>query len=108
MPEEWLQIKGDLSVRAFLFEQQRTQCPFDEHLDRVMFVMEWLLLRKGAFHAQAHYSSSQLTRWFYGDPFNYKVHACDEVIAPGLLEFPAGSVLRRPGSCGSVAHTSHL
>lgn len=29
MPGRWLQIKGDPSVRAFLFEQERTISVFD-------------------------------------------------------------------------------
>ena len=86
MPERWLQIKGDPSVRAFLFEQQRVQSLFDEHIDRVLEVMRQLLTRKGVFHVKAHFSSSQLTCWSYDDPYNYRVYIKEEVAAPGFLD----------------------
>jgi hypothetical protein len=35
MPERWLQIKGDASVRAQMFEQLRTQSLFDDAIDRL-------------------------------------------------------------------------
>lgn len=86
MPERWLQIKGDPSVRAFLFEQQRVTSVFDEHLDQVLRVMQELLTRKGAFHVKAHFSSSQLTCWFYDDPYNYRVYVREAVIEAGFLD----------------------
>ncbi|MCB1791818.1 MAG: hypothetical protein KDJ27_03490 [Gammaproteobacteria bacterium] len=86
MAEQWLQIKGDPSVRAFLFEQQRVQSLFDEHLDRIHGVMHALLSNKGVFHVKAHYSSSQLTCWFYDDPYNYRVYVREEATDPGFLD----------------------
>ncbi len=86
MPEHWLQIKGDPSVRAFLFEQQRVQSLFDEHMDHVMYVMSQVLTRKGVFHTKVHFSSSQLTCWFYDDPYNYRVYVREQVIDPGFLD----------------------
>ena len=35
MPQKWLQIKGDPSVREFLFQQSRKQSLFDENIDKV-------------------------------------------------------------------------
>jgi hypothetical protein len=64
MPQRWLQVKGDPSVRAFLFEQSRVESLFDSKLDRIHEVVRLLLTRKGAFHVKVHYSSSQLTCWF--------------------------------------------
>jgi hypothetical protein len=86
MPERWLQVKGDPSVRAFLFEQQRVQSQFDEHLDHIHEVMHALLTRKGVFHVKAHYSSSQLTCWFYDDPYNYRVYVREQASDPGFLD----------------------
>lgn len=89
MPERWLQVKGDPSVRAFLFEQQRVSSVFDEHIDQVLRVMHELLTRKGAFHVKAHFSSSQLTCWFYDDPYSYRVYVREAVVEPGFLDtFP--------------------
>lgn len=86
MPEQWLQIKGDPSVRAFLFDQQRVQSLFDEYLDDVLRVMQRLLVEKGVFHVKAHFSSSQLTCWFYDDPYNYRVFVREAVIATDFVD----------------------
>lgn len=89
MPKRWLQVKGDPSVRAFLFQQSRQVSLFDQNIDRVHEIIQALATEKGAFHVKAHYSSSQLTCWFYDDPYNYRVYVREEVLAPGFLEsFP--------------------
>lgn len=89
MPERWLQIKGDPSVRAFLFQQSRAQSLFDDRIDEVHGIVQALLTRKGVFHAKIHYSSSQLTCWFARDPFCYEKFVREEVLAPGFLDrFP--------------------
>ena len=90
MPKRWLQVKGDPSVRAFLFEQSRQKSIFDERLDHIHRLVYALMSSKGAFHVKVHYSSSQLTCWFYDDPYNYKVYISDEVLDPGFLDsFPS-------------------
>ena len=86
MSEHWLQIRGDPSVRAFLFQQQRVESVFDQHLDHVLEVMRLLLTAKGVFHVKAHFSSSQLTCWFYGDPYNYRVYVREEVVDPAFVD----------------------
>ena len=89
MPQRWLQIKGDPSVRAFLFEQQRVASLFDGSLDQVHALVAALLTRKGVFHAKVHYSSSQLTCWFARDPFCYEKFLKEEVLEEGFLDrFP--------------------
>lgn len=89
MPQRWLQIKGDPSVRAFLFQQSRAQSLFDERIDDVHAIVQALLTSKGVFHAKIHYSSSQLTCWFARDPFCYEKFVREEVLAPGFLDrFP--------------------
>jgi|GEM_PF-6785155 len=35
MPNRWLQIKGDPSVRGFLFQQQRVESLCDAPIDRI-------------------------------------------------------------------------
>ena len=86
MPERWLQIKGDPSVRAFLFQQQRVESRFDQQIDCVLDTMFRLLVTKGAFHVKAHFSSSQLTCWFHADPYNYQVFVGDDVLAADFLD----------------------
>ena len=89
MPRRWLQVRGDPSVRAFLFQQSRQVSLFDEHLDRVHEIIRVLTCAKGVFHIKAHYSSSQLTCWFYDDPYNYRVYVKEEVLGQGFLDgFP--------------------
>ena len=86
MPERWLQVKGDPSVRNFLFEQRRIESLFDTDLDRIHDIVHTLLTMKGAFHVKVHYSSSQLTCWFADDAFRYRVFVMDEVLNPGFLD----------------------
>jgi hypothetical protein len=89
MPQRWLQIKGDPSVRAFLFEQQRIESLFDTSIDRVHEIGRTLLTSKGVFHMKIHYSSSQLTCWFARDPFCYEKFVREEVLEADFLDrFP--------------------
>ena len=86
MPKRWLQIKGDPSVRRFLFEQKREISVFDQRIDDLMQVVENFLTMRGVFHAKIHFSSTQLTCWFYNDPYRYRVFVGEEIFAPGFLE----------------------
>lgn len=86
MPEKWLQIKGDPSVRAFLFQQCRIESQFDLDLDRIHEIVSILLTQKGAFHVKIHYSSNQLTCWFADDAYRYQVFVLDEVLNDGFLD----------------------
>lgn len=89
MPEKWLQVRGDPSVRAFLFAQQRVESLFDTHLEEIHEIVRELVATRGVFHAKVHYSSCQLTLWFSDDAYRYRVYVKEEVIAPGFLEqFP--------------------
>ena len=89
MPERWLQIKGDPSIRAQLFTQTRAESLFDASIDRLHDIVGILLTRKGVFHTKIHYSSSQLTCWFARDPFCYEKFVRDEVLADNFLgRFP--------------------
>ena len=85
MPDKWLQVKGDPSVRAFLFQQCRVESLFDEHIDRIHKIVFELLTRKGAFHVKVHYSSGQLTCWFADDAYRYRVFLKEEVLEPDFL-----------------------
>jgi len=86
MPERWLQVKGDPSVRQFLFAQQRVESLFDQQIDLVHAVVLALLTRKGVFHVKIHYSSSQLTCWFCDDAYRYRVYVRDEVLEDHFLD----------------------
>jgi hypothetical protein len=86
MTDRWLQIKGDPSIREFLFQQCRVESQFDNDLDRIHEIVHALLTRKGAFHVKVHYSSSQLTCWFSDDAYRYRVFVKEEVLASGFLD----------------------
>ena len=45
----WLQIRGDPSVRQFVFDQARVANEFDRHIDEVLARVEVLLLRHSLF-----------------------------------------------------------
>ena len=86
MTDKWLQVKGDPSVRAVLFQQSRTESLFDNEIDRIHEIAHSLLTRKGAFHVKLHYSSSQLTCWFADDAYRYRIFVKEEVLEPGFLD----------------------
>ncbi len=86
MPQRWLQIKGDPSIREQLFEQRRVESLFDTAIDRVHEIVRILLTQKGVFHTKIHYSSSQLTCWFASDPFCYEKFLREEVLADGFVD----------------------
>jgi hypothetical protein len=85
MPQKWLQVRGDPSVRAFLFAQERVESLFDAHLHQVHRIVKELMMTKGVFHAKVHYSSSQLTLWLTDDPYRYRVYVKEEVLAPEFV-----------------------
>jgi hypothetical protein len=86
MPQKWLQVRGDPSVRAFLFAQERVESLFDTHLHDVHRIVKELMTNKGVFHAKIHYSSSQLTLWLTDDPYRYRVYVKEEVLAPEFVD----------------------
>ena len=86
MPNKWLQIKGDPSIRQFLFQQERIESLFDSDIDSIHKIVKSLLLEKGVFHVKIHYSSSQLTTWFCDDAYRYRVYVREEVLEPGFID----------------------
>ena len=93
----WLQIKGDPSVRSFLFDQQRVESIFDHDIDRLIVIVRELLVMRGVFHAKLHFSSNQLTCWLFNDPYRYKVYIGEEVFEPGFTDqFHKAVAIERP------------
>lgn len=85
---EWVQMKGDPSIRGTLFMQSRTKSLMDDTLDDVNGIIEELILKRGVFHAKLHYSSSRTTLWLYDDPYHYRVHTIQEILNDVLLAYP--------------------
>ena len=84
MPRQLLQLKGDPSIRQFVFSQSRTESMFDQRYDELIKRIEELFLFYGAFHVQIHMSTCQVTVWLLDDPYNYRVLAGDEIFNPPL------------------------
>jgi hypothetical protein len=84
MANRWLQIRGDPSIRQFLFSQSRVNNEFDDHLEAVLNTVAELLETRGIFHAKIHFSSGQVTLWSMQDPYNYQVYLKEEFLARGF------------------------
>ncbi len=80
MTQRWLQIRGDPSVRQFVFEQRREKGAFDDRLDEVLGRAGRLLRDYGVFHAKVHFSTGQVTLWLLSDPLRYRVYVKDEFL----------------------------
>ena len=86
MANRRLQIRGDPSIRQFLFSQSRVNNEFDDRLDVVLETVTRLLQEHGIFHAKIHFSSGQVTLWSMLDPYNYQVYLKEEFLAPRFLK----------------------
>lgn len=85
----WLQIRGDPSVRRFVFDQARVVNEFDKRIDEVLARVEALILDHGVFHAKVHFSTGQVTLWLLNDPLRYRVHVKEEFLDPDMcLAYP--------------------
>jgi len=87
--KDWLQMKGDPSIRGALFYQQRFQSVLDQHVDTAIAVIEELVLDHGVFHCDIYFSSNRATVWTQADPYRYHILTIDELIDPDVcLTFP--------------------
>lgn len=90
VPEvHWQQFRGDPAVRGTVFMQQRAQSLLDDHIDEVLDLIDNLMCEHGVFHAKIHFSSGRCSLWLLDDPYNYRIHAVEEIINPELcLAYP--------------------
>ena len=87
--KDWLQMKGDPSIRGALFYQQRVPSVLDQYVDTVIAVIEELVLDHGIFHCDVYFSSNRATVWTQADPYRYRILTIDELIDPDVcLTFP--------------------
>lgn len=104
MRSRWLQIRGDPSVRQFVFEQARVVSEFDKRLDEVLARIEVLILGHGVFHAKVHFSTGQVTLWLLSDPLRYRVHVKEEFLDPDIvLTYP-----RLPYAAESIVPSAEI
>lgn len=72
-PENWRQVKGDPAIRSNLFQQSRSESSMDDHMQNALSILEELIMERGIFQCQIHFSSSQITIWTIDDPFRYRI-----------------------------------
>jgi len=84
MSQRWLQIRGDPSVREFVFAQERAEGEFDRQIDTVLERTGRLLRERGVFHAKIHFSSNRVTLWMLNDPLRYRVYVMEEFLDPAF------------------------
>ncbi|MHB1950521.1 MAG: hypothetical protein ACYCQK_03505 [Acidiferrobacteraceae bacterium] len=81
-----LQVRGDPSVREFLFQQTRVDSEFDRRIDPLLATVTRLLRESRLFHVIIHFSSNQLTCWPNADPCRYQVHLGASVLSPAFAD----------------------
>ena len=91
-PEYWRQVKGDPSIRSFLFQQTRVESPMDRNVEQALVILEEMLTQHGVFQMLIHFSSSQATIWMDNDPFRYRILDIDALTDPDIcLVYPSQS-----------------
>ena len=88
------QLRGDPSIRQFLFSQTRSESPFDTGCEKLMDRVEELFCSHGAFHVQIDMSTCQMMLWQLDDPFTYQVFVGDEVFDES--RWPKGATASYP------------
>lgn len=81
---DWLQMKGDPSIRGGLFAQQRVESVLDQHVDAIISVLEELIISYGIFHCEVYFSSNRATIWSHNDPHSYRILTIDELVDPDV------------------------
>ncbi len=94
------QFRGDPSIRGTLFMQSRVDSQMDLNMDESLHCVDVLMREHGIFQARIHFSASRVTLWAYDDPYNYYLHAVDEIINPEVCfayprqEYPADARMK--------------
>ena len=84
MSRQLLQLKGDPSIRQFLFSQTRSESQFDSGCSKLLDRIEELFQFCGAFHVQIDLSTCQVMVWLLDDPFNYRIVVGEELFDQSL------------------------
>ena len=89
-PGYWRQVKGDPAIRGTVFQQCRSDSPMDCNIERALSILEEMLVQRGVFQCQIHFSSSQATIWTVDDPFRYRILDHETLSDPDIcLVFPS-------------------
>jgi hypothetical protein len=88
-PAVWRQLKGDPSIRATVFHQNRVESVMDQQIETVLGVVEELMVYHGVYHVILHFSSSRAVIWVMEDPYRYRLLDIEALIDPDIcLAYP--------------------
>ena len=88
-PASWRQLKGDPSIRAAVFHQNRVESEMDREIETVLGVLEELMVYHGVYHVILHFSSNRAVIWEMGDPYRYRLLDIEALNDPDIcLAFP--------------------
>lgn len=88
-PVSWRQVKGDPSIRATVFHQNRAESVMDQHIETVLGVVEELMVYHGVYHVILHFSSNRAVIWVMEDPYRYRLLDIDALTDPNIcLAYP--------------------
>ena len=81
---DWVQLKGDPSIRSGLFTQERVESFMDRQIDAILDLMIELIAVHGVFHGKLHFSSSRATLWLLEDPYRYRLLDFEDLSDPAI------------------------
>ncbi len=109
-PDNWRQVKGDPAIRGTVFQQSRVESPMDGDLEPALSILEELLMERGVFQCQIHFSSSLATIWTLDDPFRYRILDHETLSDPDICliypprTYPPDAAIA-PGEIGRILKT---
>ncbi len=80
-------IKGDKSLRESVYNRERAFNIVDDHLDELVDVWLFLLLKTGAYRLVIGLNNAEVRVASVFDPFNTEVHLADDLLKPDYVDF---------------------
>ena len=80
-------IKGDKSLRESVYNRERAFNIVDEHLEELVNVWLFLLLKTGAYRLVIGLNNAEVRVASVFDPFNTEVHLADDLLKPKYVDF---------------------
>ncbi len=80
-------IKGDKSLRESVYNRERAFNIVDDHLDELVDVWLFLLLKTGAYRLVIGLNNAEVRVASVFDPFNTEVHLVDDLLKPDYVDF---------------------
>lgn len=80
-------IKGDKSLRESVYNRKRAFNIVDDHLDELVDVWLFLLLKTGTYRLVIGLNNAEVRVASVFDPFNTEVHLADDLLKPDYVDF---------------------